>query len=92
MIYKTLLGIGIVIAGGIGLYNVNDVETYTAPEVEEIVEEVEEYPSDVLEASLKAQEEVLHRYDLNQELDALRAESSELDTRIVEIEKELGDY
>ena len=92
MIYKTLLGIGIVIAGGIGLYNVNDVETYTAPEVEEIVEEVEEYPSDVLEASLKAQEEVLHRYDLNQELDALRAESSELDARIVEIEKELGDY
>ena len=92
MIYKTLLGIGIVIAGGIGLYNVNDVETYTAPEVEEIIEEVEEYPSDVLEASLKAQEEVLHRYDLNQELDALRAESSELDARIVEIEKELGDY
>lgn len=92
MIYKTLIGIGIVLAGGIGLYNVNNVETYIAPEVEEIIEEVEEYPSDVLERARIAQEEVLHRYDLNIELDALRAESSELDARIVEIEKELGSY
>jgi len=106
MIYKTLIGIGIVIAGGIGLHSINNVETYTAEkqEVEEIIVEVEEtYPDDVLEASEEAKKAVLRAFELEQDrvriVEEMAAKKAEYDLYVNEkteaitsIDKELKTY
>ena len=94
MIRNILIGLVILVIGGSLAYNVvqgNRTEVTNATSTAPVVEE-EQYPEDVLERARIAQEDVLHRYNLNEELSSLRAESSELDARIESIEKELGEY
>ena len=99
MIYKTLIGIGIVIAGGIGLYNINNVETYVAEKVEEVVEEIveveETYPDDVLEASEEAKKAVLRAFELEQDrvriVEEMEAKKAEYDLYVKEQEQKLED-
>ena len=90
---RILIGITIIGVGGLLAYNVvqgNKTEVYVN-EVTETVEAVEvEYPTEVTERALKAKEDVLLRYDLEQEKSRLTAESDVLEARIEEIDKELG--
>jgi len=90
---RILIWITIIGVGGLLAYNVvqgNRTEVYVN-EVTDTVEAVEvEYPTEVTERALKAKEDVLLRYDLEQEKSRLTAESDVLEARIEEIDKELG--
>ena len=69
------------------------VEVDNTPEaIVEVVEEVSQYPDDVLERAVKAQEDVLYLYDLDQEKTLLQAEIDAREARIEEIDKETGEY
>jgi hypothetical protein len=99
MIYnKTIIGFIVLIAlGGMAVVlprlenriSVENTATSTATILEEVVEE---YPSDVLERAVKAQEDVLRLYDLEQEKTLLQAEIAAQEARIEEIDKETGNY
>ena len=101
MIYKTLIGIGIFIAGGIGAwyYVASQPDTYNKPEVEEVA--LPEWASDT--EAVEAAQAVMRKKALTEEINGLEGKISALtatyDARLNELmeqktnkEKELGSY
>lgn len=83
-----MLGVGIVV--GLGFLLQNETE-YISPQKEVVeVEVTPEWASD--EDAVKAAQAVIRRKELEAELSALEADKAAIQTRIDEVEKELGTY
>ena len=105
MIFKILIGIAIMIVGGMGLYSLNNTETYTAPEIitEVITEEVDALNQMIEDAITASSTEIsaqataafnatVDRLKKKIELKVRRGQQAEGELKIEELEKETGEY
>lgn len=77
--------------GGIYSLSTKDFSTvYKAEVIEKVIDNTPEWAVD--EDAVKAAQDVIRRKELEAELELLEAEVSERETRITEIEKEIGTY